>query len=374
VSDDRRTLKDRSAPRSVKRGEIQDNEKHKTVDFTRSSRFMFPQSQYAVPESRALAPVEVYPVGDRSSNERQATILELLPYFLAYARVELRLSSETLVKYQDSLSCIVRIIGDIAPQEIRKEHVLQVKAIYCQRQLSEARVSSLVYSLKSFLKFCRLVAGIQTLDPKEIRAPRIPKREVLFLTADEVAQFVAAIPIRKGPRRFNLRWLCFRALVEVLLGTGMRLSEALSLKRSSINLQTGEAVIIGKGNKERTVFFSPRALNWVKEYLTRRSDRSEHLFVVSCSKPLTRDNATTWFRRYRRISGIKKKVTAHILRHTVATTLLFNGCPIGHIKDILGHELLQTTCKYYLGCDKRAAKQAHAKYLDYETPPETAGG
>lgn len=75
---------------------------------------------------------------------------------------------------------------------------------------------------------------------------------------------------------------------------------------------------------------------------------------------------TTWFRRYRKMAGIKKKVTAHIMRHTVATTLLFNGCPIGHIKEILGHELLQTTCKFYLGTDKRAAKGAHAKYLNYD--------
>ena len=50
------------------------------------------------------------------------------------------------------------------------------------------------------------------------------------------------------------------------------------------------------------------------------------------------------------------------------TTLLFNGCPIGHIKDILGHEYLMTTCKYYLGADKRAAKKAHGRYLDYELP------
>jgi integrase/recombinase XerD len=67
----------------------------------------------------------------------------------------------------------------------------------------------------------------------------------------------------------------------LLLGTGARISEALSLKRSSINFQTGEATIIGKGNKERVLFFSPRALNWVKEYVSRRKDHGEALFVVA---------------------------------------------------------------------------------------------
>ncbi|MFI5093743.1 MAG: tyrosine-type recombinase/integrase [Candidatus Acidiferrales bacterium] len=327
---------------------------------------MFPVLK-AQPQALATVAVSAPPLDP--SSERQALVSELLAYFLAYARVEQRLSLATVEKYKDSLVCILRIIGDMPPQEISQQHVLMIKAKCLERNLSPARVSSLMYALKSFLKFCRLNVGLATMDLKQIHAPRIPKREVLFLTADEVQEFVAAIPIRKSSRTFDMRWLCFRALVEVLLGTGMRISEGLSLKRSSINLETGEAVIIGKGNKERTVFFSPRALNWVKEYVTRRTDRSDALFVVCKGKPLNRATAITWFRRFQKVSGIKKRVTAHILRHTVATTLLFNGCPIGHIREILGHEHLLTTCKFYLGTDKRAAKNAHAQYLNYESGP-----
>jgi site-specific recombinase XerD len=61
-----------------------------------------------------------------------------------------------------------------------------------------------------------------------------------------------------------------------------------------------------------------------------------------------------------------KPVSPHILRHTMATTLLFNGCPIGHIKELLGHERLDTTCRYYLRLDRRAARAAHAQFLHYE--------
>src|ERR1700681_4679149 len=68
---------------------------------------------------------------------------------------------------------------------------------------------------------------------------------------------------------------------------------------------------------------------------------------------------------YGRFWVFTEVVTAHMLRHTVATTLLFNGCPIGHIKDILGHDRLITTCNFYLGADKRAAKKAHGDFLDY---------
>jgi len=299
--------------------------------------------------------------------ERQATMSELVPYFLGYGKVERNWSDTTLRTYGNSLRWIIRIIGDLPPQRIRLEHVLRVKADCVRRGAGNHHTATVVAALKSFLRFCQLSVGLETMDVQQIRCPRIPKTEVLYLTPEEVQQFVAAIPIHKSQRGFDLKWLCFRTLVEVLLGTGVRISEGLSLKRTSVNFQTGEATIVGKGNKERVIFFSPRSLNWIKEYLMRRKDQGESLFVVGTNgRPLTLSTALVWFRRFREMAGIKKKVTAHVFRHTVATTLLFNGCPIGHIKDILGHERLITTCNFYLGTDKRAAKKAHGKYLDYD--------
>jgi integrase/recombinase XerD len=125
--------------------------------------------------------------------------------------------------------------------------------------------------------------------------------------------------------------------------TGARISKVLSLKHISINFLTGEATIIGKGNKERVLFFSPRALNWVKEYVTPRKDHGEALFVVGRrGRPMRVQAAQIRFKRFRAMVRFPKPVTAHMLRHTVATPLLFNGCPIGHIKDILGHDRLIT--------------------------------
>ena len=293
---------------------------------------------------------------------------ELGPYFVAHLQFELRRSPETVSKYAQSLKSVIRITGDMGPEKIRQEHVLLIKAACAKRGVGPCQLRGYIAALKAFLNFCRLTVGLSVMDTTQIRGPRIPKRDVEFLTPEEIQQFVSAIPIRKSQRVFNMRWLCFRVLVEVLLGTGMRISEAVSLRRSSINVQTGEAKVVGKGNKERTVFFSPRALNWVREYLNRRTDENDALFMASPRIPLHRHNAIQWFRRFREKAGIKKKVTAHILRHTMATTLLFNGCPIGHIKQLLGHENLQTTCQYYLGTDKRAAKEAQMKYLDYENP------
>ena len=162
--------------------------------------------------------------------------------------------------------------------------------------------------------------------------------------------------------------LRLRALAEVLLGTGARISEILQLKRTDVRFDLKEARTIGKGNKQRTLIFSDRALLWLGRYLERRTDEAEWLFVTQghAAKQLKYDSAKRVFEYARRRSGITKKLSPHILRHTMATTLLFNGCPIGHIKELLGHERLDTTCRYYLGLDIRAAKKAHAEFLQYE--------
>src|SRR3989442_12496563 len=183
------------------------------------------------------------------------------------------------------------------------------------------------------------------MDVQQIRCPRIPKTEVLYLTPEEVQQFVAAIPIHKSQRRLDLKWLCFRTLVEVLLGTGVRISEGLSLKRTSVNFQTEEATIVGKGNKERVIFFSPRSLNWIKEYLIRRKDGGESLFVVGTNgRPLTLSTALVWFRRFREMAGIKKKINGQVVPLTMANNQPFNGWPIGPIKDTFGQRSRITPC------------------------------
>jgi integrase/recombinase XerD len=169
--------------------------------------------------------------------------------------------------------------------------------------------------------------------------------------------------------------LRFRALVEVLLGTGARISEILALDRRDIDFQRREAKTIGEGNKQRVLFFTVRALEWLQRYLSRRRDDEEALFVTRGDRPhrLAYDAVKHVFKHVTRRAHLSKKVSAHILRHTMATTLLFNGCPIGHIKELLGHERLDTTCRYYLAIDVRAAKDAHERFLTYERWAEGLG-
>ncbi len=137
----------------------------------------------------------------------------------------------------------------------------------------------------------------------------------------------------------------------------------------SVDLSKGEAVIIGKGNKQRTVFFTERALTWINRYLALRDDTTQPLFTCTNGRRLRVGNVQAMFRRTNAplLKRLGKRVTPHILRHTAATNLLQRGCPIGHIKEILGHQNLETTCRFYLGqLTKAEVRRAFDAYMHYE--------
>jgi integrase/recombinase XerD len=297
------------------------------------------------------------------------TLGELVPEFLLYAEVELRFAKESVTKYEDCLRRVLHILGDRAVTDYSKNDILRLKQYLLAKGLSVSRQVSVLLALKRFLLFCRDERNLPVLDPYFIVPPKRPRRDVEFLTTDEVERFVGVIFLDSKPGQPCLQRLRFRALVEVLLGTAMRIGEVLSLNRGQIDWPRREAKVIGKGGKQRIVFFTARAVYWLKRYLDMRQDDHPALFV-SLNGKVRLSRADIWrpFVRYRKLAGLTKGVTPHLLRHTAATQLLFNGCPIGHIKEILGHARLETTCRYYLGLDHRAAKEAHRMYMVYSTP------
>ena len=297
-------------------------------------------------------------------NENPLHLSALAPEFLLYARAELSLSLQTIQKYEDCLRQVGRMIGDRDVRDYAKADVTMLKAGMLAKQHSVGRQVGILAAFKGLLRYCLRERNIDVLDPDYISFPKRPRRTVVFLTPEEVERFVSVISLERAAGGPLIRGLRFRALVEVLLGSGMRIGEALSLDRRDIDYKKREASIVGKGDKQRVVFFTERALRWIEAYLAVRSDAHAALFVsMDGQSRLKRTDIWRLFARHREMAGIDKRVTPHLLRHTAATQLLFNGCPIGHIKEILGHERLETTCRYYLGLDQRAAKEAHQKYL-----------
>jgi integrase/recombinase XerD len=282
--------------------------------------------------------------------------------YLVYAEVERLYARETVAKLKECFrSWLLPCLGELDVTTISRLDVLELRRRMTDRRLSPARQYSLLMTLKLFLKFCRSFLGLASLDPAEIQLPRRTAHRVEFLSDEEIRQLVRSIPTH------TLIGLRARALIEILLSTGMRISEALALNRNTVDRATREADITGKGGKVRTIFFSRQCLAWVDRYLLRRHDSNPAVFVTTGIHPrrLSRNDMSKLFAKLKRYSGIAKKLTPHILRHTFCTGLLHRGADITYIKDLAGHQDIETTARYYLGVDKGALRGVLARCRPY---------
>jgi integrase/recombinase XerD len=285
--------------------------------------------------------------------------------FLIHCQVERQYSTESLGKMRECLrSWLLPRFGSFAVADLRPVHILAFRAAMAARNLSVARQYSLLMTLKLFLKFCRTVLEIDCLDPASIRLPKRTAPKVEYLTNPEIQA------LRECIDTWRISGVRMRALFETLLATGMRISEALSLNRDSIDPSTKQTAIVGKGGKKRTIFFSDDALRWTAKYVERRSDLNPALFVTYGANPkrLSRGDVPRFLKALAHSAGIQKHVTPHLLRHTFCTNLRNNGADISLIKELAGHQEIQTTARYYLGTDTEVLKQAVGRYLDYSAP------
>lgn len=295
----------------------------------------------------------------------QMTFADASKPFLIFCQVERQYSDESLAKVRECLrSWLLPQFGLLPLTGMRAVHVLAFREAMSRRSLSTARQYSLLMTLKLFLKFCRSVLEIECLDSAFIRLPRRATPRVEYLTNLEIQALRDCIDTSR------LSGLRMRALFETLLGTGMRISEALAVNRNSIDRSTNQASIVGKGGRSRTVFFSGDVLHWIGRYLERRTDINPALFITSGQAPkrLSRGDVPRFLKALAKEAGIQKHVTPHLLRHTFCTNLRNNGADISLIKELAGHREIQTTARYYLGTDTAVLRSAVARYLDYSTP------
>lgn len=142
----------------------------------------------------------------------------LVPKFLVYAEAELQFGRRSLVKYQDCLRQVALMLGDRPVDSYTSDDILLLKSKMLCKQHSVSRQVSILFALKRLFGYCRQHVGLGVLDPESISVPKRPRREVIYLTPEEVARFVAVIPLQTRRGRPLLDGLRFRALVEALLG------------------------------------------------------------------------------------------------------------------------------------------------------------
>lgn len=220
-----------------------------------------------------------------------------------------------------------------------------------------------IIALRGFLSFL-LKKGYNVLSPDKVELGKQEKRQVSFLEPDEIKRLLEA------PKGNNLRNLRDKAILEILFSSGLRVSELISLNREDINLEKGEFTVRGKGGKLRIVFLSESAKTAIKNYLDKRIDISEALFIrvpkkLASDNPNLRTTSRTIQRiikKYAARAGIVgKEVSPHTLRHSFATEMLALGADIRSVQELLGHSSITTTQVYTHVTDPRL-KEIHKKY------------
>lgn len=229
-------------------------------------------------------------------------------------------------------------------------------------------------SISSVRTQARLIAGIHSFyrfllyhhyieqDPSELlESPKKEHHLPEVLSLDEIDSMIAQIDMSKPESHRN------RAIIEMLYGSGLRVSELVNLHLSDIYRKEGFMRITGKGNKQRLVPISPVADQWLEYWLEDRSkldikaEYSDIVFLNRYGRQLTRAMIFTIVKDLAKQADIHKTISPHTLRHSFATHLLQNGADLRIIQDLLGHEDITTT-EIYTHIEIQDLREAILKY------------
>lgn len=223
---------------------------------------------------------------------------------------------------------------------------------------TQARLLSSVHSFYRFLLYHHYIEQ----DPSELlEMPRIEKHLPEVLTVQEIDDMIAHIDMSKPEGHRN------RAIIEMLYGSGLRVSELTELRLSNLYRQEGYMRIIGKGNKQRLVPISPEADKQLGYWLEDRNkldikpETTDIVFLNHYGRQLTRAMIFTIVKRLAQAADIRKTISPHTLRHSFATHLLQNGADLRIIQQLLGHESIVTT-EIYTHINIHDLREAVLKY------------
>jgi site-specific recombinase XerD len=301
-------------------------------------------------------------------NKSDKSIIKSIPDFLDYCEVEKGLSDNTQKNYERYLKKFINWLKKTKKENI-KPHELTSKDIWDYRlflsrfqnkkgqPLQKTTQSYYLIALRALLSYFTAkdvvcIASDKITLPKDVKG----EKTIKFLNLDQIEKLLLA-PDTKD--EIGLR---DRAILEAFFSTGLRIAELVYLNKDQFanlkNKKELELGIIGKGNQPRTVYFSERALSWLKKYLEKRNDKDNALFIHYRSKKdtdsrLTPRSIERIVKRYAISAGIPIFTTPHTLRHSYATDLLTQGVDLRSIQEFLGHKNIVTTQIYTHVTNKR---------------------
>ena len=297
--------------------------------------------------------------------------------FLEYLEIEKGRSLKTVENYDRYLKRFLNFSKIKEPREISDDLVRRYR-LWLNRQktvkgeIKKKTQNYYLIGLRAFLRYL-VKREIETLPIERIELAKTGGRELDLIDEDELERLLEAPVASNATEAVNPpKGLRDKAILELLFSTGLRVSELCGLNRDSINLARGEFSVRGKGEKVRVVFLSDRARQALKNYLEKRGDLEEALFInfrgqslkkniLSEKSRLTPRSVERLVRHYAISAGISRKVTPHILRHVFATDLLSNGADLRSVQSLLGHANITTTQVYTHVTDKQL-REIHSAF------------
>ena len=265
--------------------------------------------------------------------------------YVRYLKLERNYSANTLEAYQHDLQYLLDYCEKESkmPTDLQLEDLEHFAATIHEHGVGPTSQARILSGVRSFYRFLLLDGYIEN-DPTELlESPRLGEHLPEVLSTKEVDQLEASIDLSKKEGQRNL------AIIEVLFSCGLRVSELVNLKLSDLYLQEGYIRVVGKGNKERLVPVSEKAIrelgNWFydRNEMVIKPGEQDYVFLNRRGAHLTRTMILIMIKRQAVEAGIKKTISPHTLRHSFATALLEGGADLRAIQSMLGHEDIGTT-------------------------------
>ena len=268
----------------------------------------------------------------------------LIKSFSTYLRIERSLSTNTIESYSNDLNKLSDFLTpkSISATKVRlndlKDFITSISEI-----LSETSQSRIISAIKSFYKFLLIENLIQTDPSENLVSPKIGRKLPNILTIEEINLIINSVESNNvGIRN--------KAIIEIIYGCGLRVSELTNLLLSNLFLKQGYIKIVGKGNKERLSPIGSLAIDSLNDFLTNvrpglkiNNKFSDHVFINNRGTSLSRSMIFKMIKKYTLKANIKKDISPHSLRHSFATHLVEGGANLRAVQEILGHSSITTT-------------------------------
>lgn len=279
------------------------------------------------------------------------TLNSAISEYLLYLDAVRGLSANSVLGYKKDLDYLMLFVGkEIDVKIITKENLLFCIGELSKKKMAATSINRFIAAVRTFFAYCKKFQYIPNNPAIELKTVRIPKKIPRFLTANEMDSLC------NQPELKELLWTsrdC--AIFEMLYSSGCRVTELANLKFADFMEDFSKAIVKGKGNKDRVVYFAKQAQAALKIYLDDRKkilqekkveNQTDFIFINQKGNRLSAAGIRWIVSRYSGVEGTNHHISPHAFRHTFATQLLSNGADVRAVQELLGHSSISTTQRY----------------------------